>query len=280
MVIVLLQHRDISGKPKEDEREMSKQKQGGAAFAEGLSTEAAAPIAEPQKQRLPLSLTLAFVIAIVVGLALGLSSQSRKESRLYNAIESADASVVAEKSGLNDAYGVVLFKTGQFPVAEYLSECELNPPFALKLFRRAMDSGSRSAKLIAMYSANFLSSTKQLEKDDFDKIVSIMRTSGGGDIQDLRRAAQRMVADLTALDTIDASKFAATPPNVKATAEGEPVHRIMTQKQKLANGKEITAIRWSNVDLATEWWQVHSPAGAWNKDLQRYVIAAGAAPSK
>jgi hypothetical protein len=279
MVIFCLRQRALSGKPIEDEQEMSKQKQGGVAVADAVNNESVAPIAEPQKQRLPASLTLAFVVVIVAGLALGLSSESRKESRLYNAIESANASVVPEKSGLNDAYGIMLFQTGQFPVAEYLSECELNPPFALKIFRRAMDSSSKSAKMIAMYSASFLTTTKQLEKEDFEKIVNLMKTNSGNDAQDIRRAAQRMVADLTLLDTTDASKFAATPPNAKPAAEGEPSNRIMTQQQKL-NGKEMTAIRWSSVDLATEWWQVHSPAGTWNKELQRFVVSAGSAPSK
>ncbi|HEY3323654.1 MAG TPA: hypothetical protein VGP72_24580 [Planctomycetota bacterium] len=229
---------------------------------------------------LPKMLWAAFAVVVVGGLLLGLTRQSRMVSSLNDAINSCQAEAAAEKDGLRDTYGIVTIVSNESGVTRFLSLCDTNPPLAKQIFRESITSGSKSARLIALYSAWYLAEQNQLEEQDLKAIVACIDPNKGND-EAVRKAAQRTLSDLTVLTNVaDASQYEVVPSCTKEPAAEAPPNKIQTRQEKQRRtGQPGLAIRWSNAEVAYCWWQAFSPKGAWDNSLQRFVISAAAPAS-
>jgi hypothetical protein len=232
----------------------------------------------PQEARfLPLPVMALFVVFIAGGVLLGMTRESSTESQLSSALDSCDAGTIAEMDGLNDAYGVVRFKSKQDDIGDYLSLCHTKPKSALKIYRSAFERRSKSARLVAIHSAYFLAVSGSLEKSDFDLIVNNLDPEKEKDL-DLRHAAQRALSQLIIIaDVANQTKYRSIPDGVKA----EGVNRIETREETLRpSGSNVLNIRWTNPDLAFEWVRTFLSQGQWDAKLQRFMIGKSSDPAK
>jgi hypothetical protein len=200
-------------------------------------------------------------------------------------------SILAEANdGLSDAYGLVKFRMHQSEITKLLSLCETDPPLGLRIFREAMDRGNVSAKLVAMNSAFYLTLHKQLEAEDFQRIVSHLppdgtaRPDSAADkdgqaiVSDLRRVAQRAVSDLTVIEDVGhAASYEVLPEGLpKPPPDGRPA-RVQTRQSRVSGFDEpVLLVRWSDAEVAYKWWQAVAKQGHWDKEKQRFVIPSGA----
>lgn len=227
--------------------------------------------AESKGPLLPLPLKILFVLVLAVGILVGVSRHSRTSSAMFEAIDNCDASVLDEKNGLDDRYGVVKFNNKQGEIAQYLSLCDTDPSLAREVFRSGLDSHHKSAQIMALYSSFFLAGSKQLEKEDWDRMVNALDPSKEKNA-DVRKAAQRALGDLIFItETASSATYQAIPAAAKESPDGS--NRIQTHDEKLqGSGKTGLNIRWSNADLAFVWLQEMSAKGQWDNALQRFVL--------
>ena len=227
---------------------------------------------------LPLWLKLSFAVCIALGALMWLTRQSRTESGAYSAISSCDASVLAESDGLKDLYGLVQFKSNSSEVANFMSLCASDPDLARRVFRRALDEGNKSARLIALSSAFYLSAN--LQKEDIERIVRHLSAETEKEA-DVRRAAQRVLSDLTVIkDAGEASKYQAVPDGLPEPAAGAPSHSIQT-KEETWSKEQVLLVRWTDPELANAWWKGIGSTGALTAmnegekglERQRFVIS-------
>jgi len=248
-----------------------------------------------RRWRPSVALIVAFLGVLAVGILLGATRELRTEVAALKAINECEATAWASEDGLSDAYGLVQFRLQRAEVAAYLSLCETNPKLALRVFRQALDKGNTSGKLVAMYSAAYLTAHKQLEDSDFQRILAQLKPEvketapspnplpQGERQADLRKVAQRVVSDLTVIDdTAHPSRYEVVPAGLPPPAKGvkdpesEPrPHKVQTGEEKLQDsGQAVLYVRWSSPDVALKWWEDMAAKGRWDKDLQRFVISS------
>jgi hypothetical protein len=246
---------------------MSKHKDVPAAGAVAID---AAPPAKPEKF-LPLPLWIAFAALLGLGAVLMLTRNSRLESSLYSNISEADASGIKQINGLEDSFGLVKFQRNNDSVATLLSICKTNPDVALRIFRRSVDDGPKSARLIALYSAFFIGQQVPLQDEDIKRVTSRLDPEKEKD-EEVRRAAQRALSDLVVItDPASAQKYESLPPNIAKPTGDYPAHKTQTREEKV-DDKTILRIRWSNPDLALEWWKTHSVNAKWDTARKALVL--------
>ncbi|HYF50100.1 MAG TPA: hypothetical protein VEJ63_11885 [Planctomycetota bacterium] len=242
-------------------------------------------VSQPRERTLPLGLYVAFLVAIVAGITYYAGRESWLASKLFSDINDASASVVKQfvresadrvvekdiNDGFDDRFGIVQFRTNADSVAKLLSQCEENPALAAKVFRRCMDEGSKSARLIAMYSAFFLIPKNQLDRADIDRVLSRIDPAKEKDA-DIRKAAQRMLSEFILLKDASAQlKYEALPANI-GKSEGEwPSPSIKTLQEERKGTKQLR-IRWSNPDTALAWWKEHGEKGSWSPKDHAWVV--------
>lgn len=252
---------------------MSKQKQKSESKAEKTPVEAAAVAPRPAHVRRPsVVLIAAFVGLLVAGILLAATRGLRQEVAALKALNGCAATVLPKvEDGLSDTYGLVQFQMHRAEVGEYLSLCEMKPALALKVFREAMDKGNASAKLVAMYSAFYLTQRGQLDGEDLERIAEHL---GKDREPDLRKVAQRALSDLTVIDDVaHPTQYEALPVPLPKPGEDAQPHKVQTKEEKLrSTGKQVLLVRWSDADLAEKWWQVWAKQGRWDQGLQRLVI--------
>lgn len=220
---------------------------------------------------LPMPLLALFGIVLIIGILVGVTRNSRLASNMYDAMDNCDASVLQETNGLDDRYGVVKFNNKQAEIAAMLGVCDTNPPLAREVFRKALDERHKSAQLIALYSSYFLAGSKQLDKDDWTRMVNALDASKEKNA-DVRKAAQRAIGDLVFItDKDNLTKYQAIPAAAKESSDG--TNRIQTREEKMRDTDKVGYnIRWSNADLAFTWLQEWGPKGQWDNNLQRFVL--------
>ena len=217
----------------------------------------------------PKLLWIAYLAVILAGVAIVATRPARTEAAALDAFATCEASVMPDTNGLNDDFGLVLVKSRAGELSSYLSLCQSQPALALKVFREALASTNKSARLVAIYSAFYLARGNRLEKADFVKLASLLDPKVETDL-DVRRAAQRELADLLILNTPAAKdKYEALPPNLPPEPENG-IHSIATLEAG-APGARFLRIRWSNPDLADAWWKAHQN-GAWSAARHAWVI--------
>lgn len=235
------------------------------------------PAESKPERSLPAWLWIAFAFFIVGGIGLRASQSARILASTYDAISGCEATVLAENDGLSDMYGIVQFKTNSTEVANYLTLCESDPVIALEIYRKALDEGNKNAKLVALSSSFYLS--RLLEKADIDRVAGLLKP--GQDNGEVRKAAQRALADLTVIkNTGDMTRFRAVPESLPAATVGAPYHSIQTIEQTWIK-EPVLLVRWSNPDLAMDWWnrlgkgtlEKSDTSAANAAATQRYVIS-------
>lgn len=259
--------------------EVSKSKKTESDMAHEQKETAVSTSAAPALP-LPKPLIAAFFLVLFLGTGLYATRDKRTESNLSDALRTCNASVRKDDSGLSDAYGVVQFSGKTSEMAEYLSLCEMRPELAARIFRNALKEDNSSARMIAVYSAFFLTSQKQLTAEDFGAIANLLKPpASDSDKTDLRKVAHRALSDLIVCAKVDdAVKFEALPPNLPATKNDKsPAYKIQTREETLGD-KKVLGIRWSDADLAYAWWQAYANKGSWNKELQRFVVTDARLP--
>ena len=237
----------------------------------------------PSRGFFPPPLWIAFVLMVFVGTVLLLTRSSRMENTLWDGISNCNAADYlvpqdqgkqsrTEPNGLDDLYGMVQFKSNNADITRLLSICENDPALAVKLVRRALTEGNRSAKMVALYSAYYLQN--HLESQDIQKIAGLLNARNEIEV---RKTAQRTLSDLTVIKNPGgAAKYEALPDKLPpSTADSEP-HKIQTREETW-DGNPVFTLRWSNPDLADCWWQSMAGAGTWTTGTQdmtqkRYVI--------
>jgi hypothetical protein len=240
----------------------------------------------PRRDKVLFPLMIAFLGLLITGILLGATRGLRLESAITEAISTCHATTLPDNEndqsdGLGETYGLVKFQTQTAQIQRYLSVCETDPPLAGRVFRKAMEQGNTNAKLIALYSAFFLTSRKQLTAEDFQRIQSVLKPVADPSVEqrDLCRAAQRALSDLTIIeDTANhAAVYEALPegmPNAPKGKDGKELpHKIAVKEEKLrASGRPVLLIRWSGPEVARKWWDAVGTSGRWDMELQRFVV--------
>jgi len=252
---------------------MSKHKQQEAAVVQNTAAPKSEETPHPAAG-IPKPMWAAFGIILLAGIILLSTREGRAQRAIAKAIGECQASVMKEENGLNDAFGIIQFKQNNQEVGKLLSLCESNSALALEIFRNAMDQGSQSAKLVAIHSAFFLASSGALQAVDFERLTARLDPGKETD-KDIRKAAQRAIADLTVIT--DASpeakeKCERTPAGIPG--ENASPHKIQTREEK-PGGKAELAIRWSDPDLAYAWWAVMAKEGSWSSAKHRFTLPRG-----
>ena len=226
---------------------------------------------------LPLPLWIAFAVVLFAGIIVGATGNTRTASSAMETLTQCNAAVLLEKDGLSDAYGLIHFNSRPNDVVKWLSLCEMERELALGVFRKALSEGNKSAKLIALHSAYYLTShftvpgkpesgRPGLSAADFAAILALLSTEKDNDI---RRAAQRAISELVVVAGADQKRKAETlPPNL--SSENGP-NRIESREEKLGKDTYLT-LRWSNPDLASAWLAQYEKSSAWDPQLQRLII--------
>lgn len=233
-----------------------------------------------RKNRPSMALLVAVVGVLVAGILLGSTRELRIESAAQNALADCGATTEPETDGLSDNYGIVRFQSHIAEIDSYLSLCETNPKLALRIFREALGGKlGVSGELVALQSAFYLTSHKQLESNDFQVILGLMETEGT--VAEMRKVAQRVVSDLTVIEDVEHARSyeiipAGLPPPVTDPKDKDShpkPHKVQTKEEKLtASGKAVVLVRWSSPDVAAKWWETMATQGHWDAELQRFVI--------
>ncbi len=274
-----------------------------------VAHEPAAPISTP--------MLVAFAIVLVGGAVLIFGRDHFAENAMFDSINGSEAvirHVLHEKdgsgkyvaikpNGLAEDYGLVRINKERESVAAYISLCDrVDPAAGLRLFRRAMTEGTKSAKLVAIHSANYLAHSQPtpapqaekgvLEASDFKLLLDAMDLKKEPDM-DVRKAALHAVSDLTVI--VNPSAIAALKADPKAETNYTKVSAAMETAAKdnldadtkdtsettkeanaidrrrdikvalhkdLVNSKPVLLIRWSTPTLCLAWWAEQVKEGA------------------
>ncbi|MGD0088960.1 MAG: hypothetical protein ABSE73_03500 [Planctomycetota bacterium] len=236
-------------------------------------------------------LIVAFLGVLFAGILLGATREWREEQEALQALNDCEATVlkpngVSVDDGLSDHYGLVHFRSHRREITTYLSLCETQPQLALRIFRKAMSTGNNSAKLVALYSAFYLTShkkledrDKQLEDKDFQLILACMRPVEQESEQ--QKVAMRVVSDLTVIDDPGhASRYQLVPSGLPPPAKDPkdkdsepPPHKVQITEETLRDfEKPVLCVTWSSPVVAFRWWESMAAQGHWDRELQRFVI--------
>ncbi len=276
------------------------------------------------KLEIPRWLIAAVLVVLAIGAVLILGRGYFAESAAFDAMTSCDAKISpylreraedgnfvwTKPNGTDDNFGSIRINAHRDEIAAIVSLCESDPPLALRLFEKALKSDSKSAKIVALYCANYLArsqTTPQPVRDEKGRIVTGVLDAShfelmkgllekGNDL-DVRKAALRAVSDLViitnskAIDEAKNPKAESTfakistemeaaaitdvePPDPKEDKDTKDKTRdlkIVTRKETL-NGHEVLLVRWSTPALALAWWKEYAKDGHWDKDEQRFVV--------
>jgi hypothetical protein len=247
------------------------------------SVPASLPAAATTKERfLPLPLVIVFIIILGAGLILFLTNDIRAENAAFKDISTCGATLVEEENGASDFYGVVQFKKNNEGIQVFLSQCEMRPEIALRVFNRALAGKSKDAKLVALHSAFFLAKSGMADaaetppnarfgSAEFNEILKRIDPANEPDA-DVRKVAQRLVSSLTVLTNVkNEEKYSTLPSGLPELKENAPPYSITTRKERLGDA-DVLAVRWSNNDLALAWWKTHATGGVWDAKLKCFVI--------
>jgi hypothetical protein len=224
-----------------------------------------------KKGLLPFPLWLALGAVFGVGAILLATRTALTERLVYSGIADCDASVLAEKDGTEDEYGIVKFRQNSPRVVQLMSLCDTDPDSALKLVRKALASGNKSAKLVAIHALFFLAQRHVLETADFDSLVSRMNPNSEAD-EEVRKAAQRQISNLLLLRNLAAKDaYENLPAGLPAPEKDAPSHKIMTRAEG-PDGQKVLRLRWSDNAVACAWWAAQAGKGAWNKDEGAFIV--------
>jgi hypothetical protein len=236
------------------------------------------PAKTPRKSPISLPLVVVFAIVLLGGTAYGLTREMRYESYYLKGMNDCGASAFKlqnsppEKDGLQDLFGLVEFNRNHTALTQYLSACEMEPEMALRVYRKAMDEGTASARMVALYSTFYLSLSKKLEAADWERLTTRLNPDVEKEL-DVKRIAQRSASDLLVIpENATKSAFIAIPEGFKETEKEAAAPRVELKDVKV-NGQKYLAVRWSTPALAWAWLQTHAPKGKWDSALQRFVIA-------
>jgi len=244
-----------------------------------------APAPLKREAALPKWLYLAFLLAIACGITVYFGREPWLAAKIYRDLNNSGASLVrgSEKDrsgrvidydindGIDDRFGIVQFRESAASIASLMSQCETHPRMAQQIFRRCMDEGNKSARLVALKSAFFLIAQNHLEQPDLERIIASIDGSREKD-PEVRKAAQRALADMIVLkDVTGKLKYEALPAEIPKS-EGEwPSPRIETLEETRDGAKQLR-IRWSNPDTALAWWKQYGAKGKWSPVESAWVI--------
>jgi hypothetical protein len=240
----------------------------------------------PAQPMLPKPLYAAFIAAIVIGGLIFFTRDTRLVSGTFSDISSAEAATIKAKKGkgqeqkevdvndgLLDEYGSVVIKANNESVGNYLSLCDTNPPAALKIFRRSLDEGNKSAQLIGLYSLFYLVPKCAVEPADLQRVIDRLDPDKEKD-DDIRRVAQKTLSDLLLIKSSDKTKFEALPPEIKSSGDEWPTNNVLIREEKRGDTAQLR-VRWSNPNTAFAWWKQHSGAnGRWLPELNAWELQA------
>ncbi len=194
------------------------------------------------------------------------------------------------RDGLDDSFAIKHASEDRDGLAHVVELCDTQPQTGLRLFRRAMDSESASAKIVALYCSTFLArsqvrpqpDTKHgvLEAEDFARILKAANPATESNFE-VRASAMKAISDLTVITNIkDKERYEKLPPMTNLTpapnqpSEYDSGSREVKTKESTLNGEKVLLVRWSHLDLAQAWLNTHAKDGAaWDKEKQRYVIS-------
>jgi hypothetical protein len=218
-------------------------------------------------------------------------------------------------NGTHDGYGIVRITAQREGVAQMVGLCDTNQPMALRLFRRALNPTTKdtnaSAKLVALYCANFLARSQPhpypqtekgcLEASDIDLMAKLLDAKNESSL-DVRKTATRALSDLVVLTNpadiaavsgdanaqiahtkispamLDAAKAALPkdvspePKTLPDVAHDRSKELLIAVKKSTLNGNPVLLVRWSTPTLAQLWWNEHAKEGKWDAAIQRFVI--------
>jgi hypothetical protein len=244
----------------------------------------AVPHPPQQTALLPKPLYAAFLLAIVIGVAIFASRNARLISGTLADLNDAGATTVKGykkennqdkevdiNNGLLDEYGSVSVKNNSETVGSFLSLCDINPPAALQIFRKSMDDGNKSARLIALYSTFFLVPKCALDKEDLQRIIVRLDPDKENDA-DVRRVAQKTLSDLVLIKNVAGkTTYEALPPDIKSSSDEWPSNNVVVREEKTADGSQLR-VRWSNPNTAFAWWKQHGEKGHWSPERNAWEI--------
>ncbi|MEI6235726.1 MAG: hypothetical protein WCT04_21935 [Planctomycetota bacterium] len=283
-----------------------------------------APV-EP-KATLPTWLIVAFGITLVAGAVLILGRAHFAENSLYDSMTTCDAFVkpdIGERgesgkfesvrpNGLGDGYALIRIRKERESIASLVALCDRDDPIAgRRLFRKALDTGNKSAKIVALHCANYLAHSQTtpapradigvLESEDFDRLLAKLDSTKEIDA-DVRKAALRAMSDLVIItnsaavtaftadskaetrytvvtDAVREATMKTLDADAKESGDVEKETRDKRRDIKIVlhsdtlNGKPVLLIRWSTPGLALAWWKENVKEGAkWDNALQRFVF--------
>lgn len=273
-----------------------------------------ATVAVPQPQNVPPAETshlklmpkwiwLLGALIVIAGVVLVTGKSKFDEDEAFAAMKSCNASLwdnvlrghgenryrpeflTRLRNGLEDYYASIHTTENRDAIAHVVELCDVEPQAGLRLFRRALESGNVSAKLVALYTANFLARAQNrarvepekgvLEANDFQAMVDMMDPGKEPDMG-VRAAAMKAVSDLVVLTDTSAKesveKLPDTSKEPEEPKEFEAVTKAVKTREARLEGKPVLQIRWSHVNIARAWWKEHAKAGAWDLAKQRFVI--------
>ena len=259
---------------------------------------------------LPRWLLAAFALVFVLGVILVGGKAHFDENAAFDAMSNCGARLFEKvirderysnylnliRDGTHDGFGNIHVNAQRDGVSRVVSICDVDPATGLRLFRRALDNGNVSAKLVALYCANFLARSQNrpapesvkgvLEAEDFARILTKLDPVKEAD-EEVRLVALKAMSDLVVLlQTTAKERYEKLPadsavPVAAATdaakksdepKESEDLFKsIKTHEEKL-DGKAVLLIRWTSPGLARAWWKEQAAGGAWDKERQRFVI--------
>lgn len=194
----------------------------------------------PAGVRIPHLLLAAFAVVIVAGAVSILGHAHFAENANFESMKDAEAHVnpdlrergddgqvyTVKPNGLADGYAIIKIDKERDNIAAIVSICDrTDPALGLRLFRRALESNNKSAKLIALYCADYLAHSQAtpsqrlkgvLEASDVDHIVALLDAKNEPDLE-VRKYALRALSDLVVLT--DAAAVAAVEANSKADSK-------------------------------------------------------------
>jgi hypothetical protein len=262
--------------------------------ASGAHAHVHAAQAPAENAKIPRWLLFSFAALVLLGVYLVLGRASYLENSAYDAMRNCDATVgIFRKNGsgqteevkfdgTQDNYASIHIRAQRNGIAEVVSLCESEPAKGLRLFRRAVKDSNKSAKLIALYCANFLAHSQKrpagetekgvLEAEDFASMLTLWDPATEKDA-DVRKVATKAISDLVVIADPKASDRVEKYPEIpKDDVDNEGAVLIKTSENTL-NGKPVLLLRWSNPALARSWWKANvTPSAKWDAGLQRFVI--------
>ncbi len=192
----------------------------------------------PPKVEIPRLLMIAFALVILAGAVSILGHARFAENANFESMKDAEAHVnpdlrergddgqvyTVKPNGLADGYAIIKIDKERENIAAIVSLCDsTDPAQGLRLFRRALESNNKSAKLVALYCADYLAHSQTspspqrlkgvLEVSDVEHIVALLDAKSEPDLE-VRKYALHALSDLVVLT--DAGAIAAVEANSKA----------------------------------------------------------------